>query len=137
MLSFWLCKYALPNPLQMIALVDGGLSSSSTEKRPFVDSLHRNDSFLKEEHERPQTQGCCDSLLKEEHERPQSQGCWHSTVRRGGWVRKLPVYILRSMVHVVFGTKLNFLLLCIPLAMVAVHFNLEHVSLFNTILFNP
>lgn len=46
--------------------------------------------------------------------------CCDSRCRPGNcsWLRKLPKYVIRSMSHVLFGTKLNWLLLSVPFAIV-------------------
>lgn len=36
----------------------------------------------------------------------------------GTWISKLPTYISQSMSHVLLGTKLNWLLLCVPFAII-------------------
>ncbi|XP_024368652.1 vacuolar cation/proton exchanger 3 [Physcomitrium patens] len=77
--------------LELIALVEGTSS-------PLDSTLHRNDIFLKDELVR---QPSCNM-----RDRPRS------------WMGKLPTYVSRSMGHVLFGTKLNWLLLCVPLAMI-------------------
>jgi len=46
----------------------------------------------------------------------------------GRWVSKLPTYVIRSMSHVLFGTKLNWLLLCVPFAIIGAQGVLGHVS---------
>jgi hypothetical protein len=47
-----------------------------------------------------------------------------------GWVCKLPKDLLQSLRYVILGTKLNVLLLCVPLAMLGVQLNFGHVISF-------
>lgn len=86
--------------LELMALVEGAPPPT----------LHRNDSFLMDELVRGPSMGACCSMRS----------------RPGNWVNKLPKYISRSMCHVLFGTKMNWLLLCVPLAMVGVQGVLGH-----------
>lgn len=47
----------------------------------------------------------------------------------GTWISKLPTYISQSMSHVLLGTKLNWLLLCVPFAIIGAQGVFGHVSI--------
>ncbi|KAG0613692.1 hypothetical protein M758_6G122400 [Ceratodon purpureus] len=83
--------------LELMAIVEGGAPPSDSV-------LHRTDSFLKDE--------------LTPRARPPIDTCCNTRCRPGSWINKLPTYVSRSMCHVLFGTKLNWLLLCVPLAII-------------------
>lgn len=82
--------------LELMAIVEGVAPSDSV--------LHRDDSFLKDE------------LVLQG--RPSIDTCCNTRCRPGIWVNELPTYVSMSMCYVLFGTKLNWLLLCVPLAII-------------------
>lgn len=76
-----------------------------------------------------------DSSFSEDHEFSPMETRCESRARGGNWVDKLPTYLYWSMYHVVCGTKLNCLLLCVPVAIIAAQLNVGHVSFFSTTLY--
>lgn len=48
--------------------------------------------------------------------------CCNTRCRPRSRITKLPTYVSRSMYHVLFGTKLCWLLLCVPVAVIGVSF---------------
>jgi hypothetical protein len=94
-----------------MAIVEGVAPSDSV--------LHRDDSFLKDE------------LVLQG--RPSIDTCCNTRCRPGIWVNELPTYVSMSMCYVLFGTKLNWLLLCVPLAIIGAQGVFGHVSPMNTL----
>lgn len=85
------------------------LPIAEVDGRPSHSELQRNDSFVT-----PPIDSCCNTRC-----------------RPGNWVNKLPTYVSMSICHVLFGTKLNWLLLCVPLAIVGAQGVFGHVSSLN------
>lgn len=56
--------------------------------------------------------------------RPPMQSCCITTFSLGSWICKFPAHLCGRMCPVLFGTKLNCLLLCVPFAVIGVSFGI-------------
>jgi hypothetical protein len=98
----------------MVDMTDGDSSSKSSEKQPLVRELKQDGIYLRDEDNVGSGRG------------PMCRR-WMKCV---GWVCKMPKDLLQSLRYVILGTKLNVLLLCVPLAMLGVQLNFGHVISF-------
>ncbi|CAM6007723.1 unnamed protein product [Sphagnum balticum] len=103
-------SYTNGETLEMVDMTDGDSSSKSGEKQPLVPELKQDGIYLRDE----------DNVGS--GRRPMCRR-W---MKCGGWVCKLPKDLLQSLRYVILGTKLNVLLLCVPLAMFGVQLNFGH-----------
>ncbi|KAH8974491.1 hypothetical protein BDL97_01G104600 [Sphagnum fallax] len=90
--------------LELVHRAEEGLSSMSTEKNSIVPGVKRDGNFPSEEHT---SVGKCRHVCRR----------WMKCL---GWMFELAMDLLRSFHHVILGSKLNVLLLCVPLAIVGV-----------------
>ncbi|CAK9192132.1 unnamed protein product [Sphagnum troendelagicum] len=90
--------------LELVNRAEEGLSSVSTEKNSTVPGVKRDGRFPSEEHT---SVGKCRHVCRR----------WMKCL---GWMCELAMDLLRSFHHVILGSKLNVLLLCVPLAIVGV-----------------
>jgi hypothetical protein len=98
----------------MVDMTDGDSSSKSSEKQPLVPELKQDVIYLRDE----------------DNVGSGRQPMCRRWMKCGGWVCKLPKDLLQSLRYVILGTKLNVLLLCVPLAMLGVQLNFGHVISF-------
>jgi hypothetical protein len=90
--------------LELVNRAEEGLSSMSTEKHSIVPGVKRDGGFPSEKHT---------SVGRSRH-------VCRRWMKYLGWMCELAMDLLRSFHHVILGSKLNVLLLCVPLAIVGV-----------------